>query len=122
MAKTKQTAIYKRLGRPKPFIVYWREPDTKKQKAKAFATQDEAKAWRDQVSQDIRHGTYQPLKPIPFKEWAGGWLERRRPLVGSNTVALYEWALNGHLIKAFGLTPIQNLRAEQIETWQARLF
>lgn len=116
---TKQTSIFKRPGRPKPFIVYWREPDTKKQKAKAFATLDEAKAWRDQVSQDVRHGIYQSLEPIPFKEWAEGWLKRQK--FNPNTGAFYEWAVN-YLKGAFDQTPIQNLRAEQIEAWQSGLL
>ncbi|MCI0410496.1 MAG: site-specific integrase [Acidobacteria bacterium] len=115
-------SIVKRPNRPKPWFVFWREPGTKQQKARAFDTKKEAEAFHDQVRQDIRHGTYQPLKPIPFKEWAEGWLERHKAFVGPKTAAIYEWALQVHLIPQFGPTPIQSLRAEQIETWQARLL
>jgi len=113
--------IPKREGRPKPWLVQWREPGTKKQKWQAFKTKREAEDFRDTVSTDLRRGTYQSLKPIPFKTWAEDWLERRRPTVSPNTAVQYEWAV-GRLNEAFGMMPIQNLRAEQIETWQARLL
>ncbi len=114
-------SISKRPDRPKPWFVQWREPGTKKQKWQAFKTKREAEDFRDTVGTDLRRGTYQPLKPVPFKEWAESWLERRRPAVSPNTAALYEWAVT-RLKDAFGLTPIQNLRAEQIEAWQAKLL
>ncbi len=113
--------IPKRAGRPKPWLVQWREPGTKKQKWQAFKTKGEAEDFRDTVSTDLRRGTYQSLKPIPFKTWAEDWLERRRPIVSPNTAVQYEWAV-GRLNAAFGMMPIQNLRAEQIETWQAKLL
>ena len=114
-------SLIKRVNRPKPWLVQWREPDTKKQKWTAFATKREAEDFRDTVSQDIRHGTYQPVKPIPFAEWAESWLARRSPTVRSKTRELYEWAV-ARLTTAFGVTPIQNLRAEHIEKWQAGLL
>jgi len=111
----------KREGRPKPWLVQWREPDTKKQKWQAFKTKREAEDFHDTVRTDLRRGTYQSLKPIPFKTWAEDWLERRRPTVSPNTAVQYEWAV-GRLNAAFGMTPIQNLRAERIEAWQAKLL
>ncbi|MCI0407750.1 MAG: hypothetical protein L0191_04145 [Acidobacteria bacterium] len=114
-------SIIKRASRPKPWLVFWREPGTKQQKAKAFDTKRETEAFHDQVRQDLRRGTYQPLDPIPFSKWAEGWLERRRPTVSPNTAVLYGWAL-ARLKDAFGATPIQNLRAEQIEAWQAKML
>lgn len=114
-------SIFKRTNRPKPWLVQWREPGTKQQKAQAFETKHEAEDFRDTVSQNLRHGTYQPVKPIPFKEWAEGWRDRRRPTVSPNTAVVHEWAV-ARLTEAFGLTPIQNLRAEQIEEWQAKLL
>jgi len=114
-------SIIKRPNRPKPWLVQWREPGTKKQKWQAFTTKREAEDFSDTVSTDLRRGTYQPVKPVPFKEWAKDWLERRRPTVSPNTAVQYEWAV-GRLRAAFGMTPIQNLRAEQIEAWQAKLL
>ena len=114
-------SISKRPDRPKPWFVQWREPGTKKQKWQAFKTRREAEDFRDTVSTDLRRGTYQSLKPVPFKTWAEDWLERRRPTVSPNTAVQYEWAV-GRLSEAFGMTPIQNLRAEQIEVWQAKLL
>jgi hypothetical protein len=43
-----------------PYFVTWREPVTKKQRAKAFATKREAEAFRDTVSTELRHGTHRP--------------------------------------------------------------
>ncbi len=113
--------IEKREGRPKPFLVRWREPGTKKLKARAFRKEEEATAWRDQVRQDIRYDTYQPTEPLPFDKWAEGWLKRKRPLVGPNTGAFYEWAVN-RLVAEFGTMPLQNLRPDRIETWQAKML
>ena len=39
-----------------------------------------------------------------------------------NTHALHEWAVNGYLIPAFNLMPVQALRPDQIERWQAQLL
>lgn len=114
-------SIVKRPNRPKPWLVQWREPESKQQKWAAFETKREAQDFRDTVSQDIRHGAYQPVKPIPFAAWAESWLARRSPTVRSKTRELYEWAV-ARLTTAFGKTPIQNLRAEQIEAWQAELL
>jgi len=114
-------SIIKRAGRPKPWLVQWREPDTKAQRGRAFTTKREAEDFRDTVSTDLRRGTYQSLKPVPFKTWAHSWLDRRRPAVSPNTAVQYEWAV-GRLNKAFGIMPIQNLRAERIEEWQAKLL
>jgi integrase len=82
-------SIIKRANRPKPWLVFWREPGTKQQKAQAFETKHEAEDFRDTVS--------------------------------PNTAAFHEWAV-ARLTEAFGLTPIQNLRAEQIEEWQSKLL
>ena len=40
-------SIIKRANRPKPWLVFWREPGTKQQKAKAFDTKREAEAFHD---------------------------------------------------------------------------
>ncbi len=71
---------------------------------------------------EIRQGTYVDRKPIPFKTFAEDWLERRRPTVSPNTVAIYDWTLHKYLIPAFGQTPLQSLTAERIERWQAELL
>lgn len=86
-------SIVKRAGRPKAWLVRWREPDTKKQKYLAFRTRREAEDFRDTVSTDLRRGTYQSLKPVPFITWAQSWLDRRRPAVSPNTAVQYEWAV-----------------------------
>lgn len=115
--------ISKRPDRPLlPWLVSWREPETKQQRWKSFATKREAEAFRDTVSTEIRHGTYTDRKPIPFQAYAEDWKARRGPTVSPNTAALYGWALTKYLIPAFGPTPIQNLTAERIERWQADLL
>ncbi len=114
--------IAKREDRPLPWYVYWRDPATRKQLAKAFPTKKEADSFRDRVSTDLRQGTYVDVRPIPFSEWANGWLERKRPTVSPNAHGVHRWAVEGHLVPAFGGMPIQNLRADQIEQWQAGLL
>jgi len=122
MSEKMKDGIQKRPGRPKPFRVGWRDPETKKLCWKAFKTEEEAKAFRDTVRVEIRQGIYISSKPIPFKTLALDWLERRRPTVSPNTAALYEWAINKYLVPVFGSVPIQNLRAEHIERWQAKVL
>jgi len=106
----------------RPWEVTWREPDTKRLRRKSFATKRDAVAFRDTVSTEIRHGTYVDRRPIPFKTFATDWLARTAPTVSPSTHALHEWAVNGYLIPAFNLTPIQNLTAERIERWQAEML
>lgn len=114
--------IMKRPDRPRPWYVSWREPETKAQRWKAFATKREAGAFRDTVSTEIRQGTYTDRRPVPFDTFARDWLARSRPAVSANTGALYEWVVNKYLIPAFGIAPIQSLTAERIERWQAKLL
>lgn len=49
-------SIIKRPDRSLPYFVYWREPVTKAQRSKAFATKRAAEDFRDTVSTEIRHG------------------------------------------------------------------
>ncbi len=115
-------ATIRKRNRPLPWYVSWREPDTKQQRHKSFATKREAEAFRDTVSTELRQGTYVDRRPVPFKTFATDWLKRTQPTVSPNTHALHEWAVNGYLIPAFNLMPIQNFRAERIEGWQAALL
>ena len=115
-------SIQKRENRPLPWAVVWREPGSKGQRWKSFKLEREAEAFRDQVSIDLRHGVYAPIRAVPFAEYARDWLGRRpKTTVGPNTLITYAWAV-GRLIGEFGAMPIQNLRAEQIERWQANLL
>ncbi len=116
-------SIGKRENRPDhPWEVTWREPATKRLRRKSFATKRDAEAFRDTVSTEIRHGTYVDRRPVPFKTFATDWLARTQPTVSPNTHALHEWAVNGYLIPAFHLLPIQSLTAERIERWQAEML
>jgi len=81
-------SILKRRDRPLPYLVTWREPVTKAQRAKAFATKREADAFRDTVSTEIRHGTYTDRRPVPFQTFAEDWLTGTKPAVSPNTGAL----------------------------------
>ena len=63
-------SIVKRADRPLPYFVYWREPSTKAQPARAFKTKREAEDFRDTVSTDLRDGTYTDPRPIAFKVFA----------------------------------------------------
>ena len=115
--------IRKRTDRPgRPWVVDYRDPETKAQRHKAFRTKRDAEAFRDTVSTEIRHGTYVDRRPMPFKTFAADWLARTQPTVSPNTHALHEWAVNGYLIPAFNLLPIQSLTAERIERWQAEML
>jgi len=70
----------------------------------------------------VRRGTYIDPRPVPFKTFSTDWLTRTQPTVSPNTHALHEWAVNGYLIPAFNLMPVQALRPDQIERWQAALL
>ncbi len=115
-------SVRKRPDRPLPWLVGWREPDTKIQRWKSFATKRAAEDFRDTVSTEIRHGAYVDPKPVPFKTFAEDWLARTKPAIAPTTNALYEWAVHKYLIPAFGWTAIQSLSAERIERWQADLL
>jgi integrase len=87
-----------------------------------FAKRRDAEAFKDRVSTDLRRGTYIDQRPAPFKPYSTDWLARVQPTVSPNTHALHEWAVNGYLIPAFNLMPIQALRLDRIERWQAELL
>jgi len=114
--------IQKRADRTLPWSVIWRDPATKKQKERAFATKKAADAFKDTVSTEIRQGTYVDPSPVPFETFAKGWLGRTQPTVSPNTHGVHEWAVYGYLIPAFRLVAIQAITAERIETWQAALL
>lgn len=115
-------SIVKRPDRPRPWLVGWRDPDTKKQCWKSFTLKREAEDFSEKVSQGIRGGMYVSPKPVPFKPYALDWLERKRALVTPNAHGVHRWAVEGHLIPAFGMMPLQNLRADRIERFQADLL
>jgi integrase len=115
-------SIRKFPGRKKPFGVAWREPGTKTQRWRYFATKREADTFRDTVGTEIRQGTYVDQRPIPFKMFSTDWLARTKPTVSANTHSLHEWAVNGYLIPAFNMMAIQALRPDRIERWQAALL
>ncbi|RPI09275.1 MAG: hypothetical protein EHM71_06405 [Zetaproteobacteria bacterium] len=112
-------SVRKFPDRKKPFGVAWREPGTKTQRWRYFATKREADAFRDTVSTEVRQNTYVDPRPIPFKTYSTDWLARTQPTVSANTHALHEWAVNGYLIPAFNMMAVQALRPDQIERWQA---
>jgi len=114
--------IIERPDRPLPWFVVWREPETKKQRARAFRLKREAQEWRDKVSTDLRRGTYVDPRPVPFKEWAEGWLARTKPTVSPNAAIVHEWAVTRYVIPAFGRMALQGVTAERIERWQADLL
>ena len=105
-----------------PWSVNWREPETKKQRWKYFATKREAEALRDTVSTELRQGTYIDRRPIPFKTFATDWLARTQPTVSANTHALHQWAVDRYLVPAFNLMAVQSLKPDRIERWQADLL
>jgi integrase len=115
-------SILKRAGRPQPWSVIWREPETKRQIWKCFATKREAEDFREKVSQAVRNNIYVSPKPKPFKEYAIDWLARKQATVTPNAHGVHRWAVEKHLIPEFGVAPIQNLRPERIERFQAVLL
>jgi hypothetical protein len=62
-------SIVKRPNRPLPWSVIWREPETKQQRWKCFATKREAEDFREKVSQAVRNNVYVSPRPKPFKEY-----------------------------------------------------
>jgi integrase len=115
-------SILKRAGRPQPWSVIWREPETKRQIWKCFATKREAEDFREKVSQAVRTNVYVNPKPKPFKEYATDWLVRKQATVTPNAHGVHRWAVEKHLIPEFGVAPIQSLRPERIERFQAALL
>jgi integrase len=113
-------SIKKRGDHPaRPWEVTWREPETKRLRRKSFRTRRDSETFRDTVSTEIRQGTYIDRRPVPFKIFAADWLARTAPTVTPSTHGLHEWAVNGYLIPAFNVTPIQAFKPDRIERWQA---
>ncbi len=115
-------SIQKRDGRPLPWCVRWREPETKRGCWKCFATKREAEDFREKVGQSIRNNTYISPQPQPFDAYAKDWLERKRPTVSPNAHNVHRWAVEGHLIPAFGALPLQHIRPDRLERFQADLL
>ncbi len=115
-------SITKRDGRPLPWCVRWREPETKKGCWKCFATKREAEDFREKVGQSLRSNTYVSPRPVPFDEYAKDWLARKRPTVSPNGHGVHRWAVEGHLLPAFGAMALQSIRPDRLERFQADLL
>lgn len=118
-------SIQHRPGRPLPWLVQWTEPETKKQCWRSFARkkgEGGAEEFRDRLNEAIRGGTYVSPRPRPFDEYARDWLARKKPTVSPNAHGVHRWAVDGYLIPAFGALPLQNLRPDRIERFQADLL
>jgi hypothetical protein len=107
MKETAIAGIRKWPGRRLPWSVDWREPETKKQRWKYFATKREAEAFRSTVDTELRQGTYvdrgRPVQDVRHglagADPAHGQPEHARPP---------RVALNSYLVPAFNLMAIQS--------------
>lgn len=71
LVKTASPGIYKRGSR---YVVTFRDPYGKPRK-KSARTLAEARALKGQLTADVARGEYQPVKKVPFTEYALEWID-----------------------------------------------
>ena len=96
--------------------VRYRDPN-KRDRSKTFENKAKAEAFAASVETDIDRGNFPDprLGKKTFGDWAEGWLESRSGDIKPTTYISYEGLLNGHLIPAFGSTPLARIRPLDVQ-------
>ena len=115
LVKTASPGIYKRGSR---YVVTFRDPYGKPRK-KSARTLAEARALKGQLTADVARGEYQPVKKVPFTDYALEWIEhyggRSSRGVRPETVADYRRTLEQKAIPFFGRMPLAAIQPADIK-------
>jgi integrase len=115
LVKTATPGIYKRGSR---YVVTFRDPYGKPRKRSA-RTLAEARALKGQLTADVARGEFQPVKKVPFTEYALEWIEhyggRSSRGVRPETVADYRRRLVVEAIPFFGRMPLAAIQPADIK-------
>ena len=105
------------------YLVRWRPVPGGPERSQSFRLRRDADNFVKSLDFALLEGTYiDPLAGrIVFREYAAGWLDRKRAAVKPSTVATYRTHLDAHLLPAFGDVPLRSITREQVKTWAAGL-
>jgi len=88
-----------------------------------FATKTRAEQWLTRTEAELLAGDW--IDPdsglISFGEYATAWVEER-PNLRPNTVQVYRYVLNRHLLPTFGGRSIGNVEEPHVRTWRKTLL
>lgn len=87
-----------------------------------FLTKSEARGWLSLQHAEITRKAWAPPTPVPstvatFAAYAEQWLAQRE--LKPRTRQHYRKLLDGHLLPAFGPTPLAAITAESVRSWHA---
>ncbi len=109
------TSIFRRAGRPGWTLKY--EDATGRDRFRTFRTralaEDEALRLRQQPDSG---------KIITFAEYAETWLKRTRAHVRPGTARIYGWAIDKHLVPAFGKLQLSEMKSAAVKDLLASLL
>jgi len=91
------------------------------EKARTFATQDEAVRWKREQERAMERGEWidPSLSSITFADWSQKWLSAKNDIAAS-TKRGYVTRLNTHLLPVFGKSKLTSITNNQIGQWIAK--
>ena len=91
------------------------------EKARTFATQDEAVRWKREQERAMERGEWidPSLSSITFAVWSQKWLSAKNDIAAS-TKRGYVTRLNTHLLPVFGKSKLTSITNNQIGQWIAK--
>jgi integrase len=100
-------------------VIRVKDPETGSSKPKwfgGFATEDEAKAARDEARVKARHGEYIDRSRITVAEYLNEWIEAHAVAIKPKTLQDYRHLINRHVTPHIGALRLQAVRPARITT------
>ena len=103
------------------FRARWTEPDGG-QRAKHFASFDQAREFLESIDQSLAAGTYRPPRSgrAPLRTYARYWLGTQ--VVRQATVDRNTYVVTKRIIPRFGRSPIESVHPADIQQWVSELI
>ena len=105
------------------YYVMWRDPAHRQKKFGNWRRKSEASAYKIQVEQGLRAGTYVDPKAgeITVDELASTWLAGKAGAVKRKYFMDLQTAYRIHVSPVWGLRPINGIRHSEVQTWVSRM-
>lgn len=112
------TVSYYKTKSGRRWQVQYTKPDGSRTRKRGFSTKAEAQAWIEDQGVAQRKGTWvdPALSNIPLSELWGPWIAIKKMRHGTSTWKPLDSAWRTHVKPHWGLTPINQITTEQLQT------